>query len=99
MRAVVYLARLSSMKSTSQRSWQLQDAKNRFSEVVDEAARNGPQYVTRRGVEAAVVVSAADWARLSQRRSPLIDVLRKAPRIQGGLDVTRARDTGREVKL
>ena len=87
------------MSSTRLRSWQLQDAKNRLSEVVDEAARNGPQVITRRGVEAAVVVSAADWATLSRRRSPLIEVLRRAPRTPGGLDVSLSRDAGREVEL
>lgn len=87
------------MKATRSRSWQVQDAKNRFSEVIDEAIRTGPQVITRRGVEAAVVVSADDWAKLSRRRSPLIEVLRRAPRTPGGLDVSRARDTGREVEL
>lgn len=87
------------MSSTRPRSWQLQDAKNRLSEVVDEAVRSGPQVITRRGVEAVVVVSVADWARLSRRRSPLIELLRRAPRTPEGLDVSRARDTGRKVEL
>jgi prevent-host-death family protein len=87
------------MSKIQPRSWQLQDAKNRFSEVVDEAVRNGPQVITRRGVEAAVVVSAADWAKLARQRTPLIEILRRAPRIPGGLDVTRSRDTGRKVEL
>jgi prevent-host-death family protein len=87
------------MSKTQPRSWQLQDAKNRFSEVVDQAVRNGPQIITRRGVEAAVVVSAADWAKLARQRTPLIEILRRAPRVPGGLDVTRARDTGRKVEL
>ena len=87
------------MRSSKSRSWQLQEAKNRLSEVVDEAARNGPQIITRRGVEAAVVVSAADWSKMARRRPPLIELLRRAPRIPGGLDVTRARDTGRDVEL
>jgi PHD/YefM family antitoxin component YafN of YafNO toxin-antitoxin module len=52
----------------------------------------------RRGGEAVVVVSAADWARLSRRRSPLIEMLRRAPRTPGGLDVSLSRDTGREVE-
>ena len=99
MRDHLQLARLSSMSEKSARSWQLQDAKNRFSEVVDEALRSGPQFITRRGVEAAVVVSAADWAKLARRRTPLVEVLRRAPRVPGGLDVSRARDTGREVEL
>lgn len=80
------------------RSWQLQDAKNRLSEVVDEANRNGPQIITRRGTDAAVVVSTKEWARLT-RRQPLIETLRRAPRVAGGLDVSRATDTGRDVKL
>jgi antitoxin Phd len=93
------LARLSSMPKVQPHSWQLQDAKNRFSEVVDEAARSGPQIITRRGIDAAVVVSAADWAKLARRRSPLIEILRRAPRLPGGLDVTRSRDTGRKIEL
>jgi prevent-host-death family protein len=81
------------------RAWQLQDAKNRLSEVVDEAIRNGPQMITRRGTEAAYVVSAKDWARLARRPRPLIETLRRAPRIPGGLDVTRSTDTGRDIDL
>jgi prevent-host-death family protein len=87
------------MSRIQPRSWQLQEAKNRLSEVVDEAARNGPQVITRRGIDAAVVVSTADWARLARRRTPLIEILRRAPKVPGGLDVTRPRDTGRDVEL
>ena len=47
------------------RSWSIQDAKNRFSEVV-EAARRAPQTVTKHGKPAAVVVSADEFARLSK---------------------------------
>jgi len=79
--------------------WQLQDAKNRFSEVVDEAIRSGPQVITRHGEETAVVISFDEWRRLSHRRGRLIDVLRRAPKIPGGLDVRRASDTGRNVDL
>jgi antitoxin Phd len=87
------------MSKARPRTWQLQEAKNRLSEVVEEAARSGPQVITRRGIDAAVVVSAADWARLARRRTPLIEILRRAPKVPGGLDVTRARDTGRDVEL
>ena len=51
-------------EGATERSWTLQDAKNRFSAVV-EAARGGqPQLVTRRGTPAVVVVAAEDYARL-----------------------------------
>ena len=42
-------------------SWALQDAKGRFSEVVDRARRDGPQIVTRRGTEAVVIVAAEQF--------------------------------------
>lgn len=87
------------MSRARPKSWQLQDAKNRFSEVVDEARRSGPQFITRRGADAAVVVSSEDWAQLTRRRSSLIEVLRRAPRVPGGLDIARSTDTGREVDL
>ena len=51
-------------------SWQLQDAKARFSEFLDAALKKGPQVVTRRGVEAAVLVPMEEWRRL-QRESRL----------------------------
>lgn len=79
--------------------WQLQEAKNRLSEVVDEAVLTGPQIITRRGEETAVVVSFAEWTRLSRRGIRLIDVLRRAPRVRGGLEITRSTDPGRDLDL
>lgn len=86
------------MSASVQRRWQLQEAKNRLSEVVDEAQRSGPQIITRRGAETAVVVSFDQWQRLSGQHS-LIDVLRRAPRVPGGLDIERSSDTGRDIEL
>lgn len=48
-----------------ERVWQLQDAKNKFSELVERAAEGEPQVVTKRGKRAAVLVSAAEYARLT----------------------------------
>lgn len=47
-----------------ERIWQLQDAKNKFSELVERAADGEPQVVTKRGRRAAVLVSASEYARL-----------------------------------
>jgi prevent-host-death family protein len=47
-------------------SWQLQEAKARFSEFLDAALKKGPQVVTRRGVEAAVLVPMEEWRRLQR---------------------------------
>jgi len=53
-------------------SWQLQEAKARFSEVLDTAAKKGPQVITRRGVETAVIMSFTDWQKVSsaETKSP-----------------------------
>ena len=47
--------------------WQLQDAKNKFSEVVDKALKSGPQIITRRGIETAVIISIEDYQKLTNR--------------------------------
>ena len=56
-------------------SWQLQDAKARFSEFLDAALKKGPQVVTRRGVEAAVLVPMEEWRRLQRESRPNIKEL------------------------
>jgi antitoxin Phd len=56
-------------------SWQLQEAKARFSEFLDAALKEGPQLVTRRGVEAAVLVPIEEWRRLQRESRPNIKEL------------------------
>lgn len=51
-------------------TWKLQDAKARFSELLETALRKGPQMVTRRGVETAVIIPVAQWRRLQQEARP-----------------------------
>ena len=52
------------------KSWPVQDAKARFSEFLDACLTDGPQLVTRRGAEAAVLVPAAQWHRLHAASKP-----------------------------
>ena len=59
--------------------WQLQDAKNRFSEVVQRARKEGPQIVTLRGERAAVVLSAEAFDALTATRPSLVDHLLAGP--------------------
>lgn len=56
-------------------SWQLQDAKSRFSEFLNAALEEGPQVVTRRGVETAVLVPIEEWRRLQQSSRPTLKEL------------------------
>jgi prevent-host-death family protein len=80
--------------------WQLQDAKNKFSELVEEALAHGPQTVTKRGQEAVVVMSIQDYKRLSQSRGSVLAVFRKAAPLADGLDLSRDPDaTVRDIAL
>jgi antitoxin Phd len=64
--------------------WQLQDAKARFSEFLNAALRSGPQIVTRRGVEEAVLVPMDQWKRLERESRPDVKtvLLGPGPRIE-----------------
>ena len=57
------------------RTWQVQDAKARFSEFLDASLKHGPQVVTRRGVEAAVLVPVEAWRRLRKAARPTLKEL------------------------
>jgi antitoxin Phd len=77
--------------------WQLQDAKNRFSEVVNNALNNGPQIVTRRGIESVVIISVDDYRRMSRPKTDLISFFRKSPLFSIQMDFSRQKDQPREV--
>jgi antitoxin Phd len=64
--------------------WQVQDAKARFSEFLDATLKKGPQVVTRRGVETAVLVPIAEWRRLQKAARPSLKdlLLRAVPRFE-----------------
>lgn len=55
--------------------WQVQDAKARFSEMLERAIADGPQIVTKRGKEAAVLLSAEEWRSLEARARPSLKEL------------------------
>lgn len=66
------------------RQWQVQDAKARFSELLEASLKEGPQLVTRRGVEAAVLVPIREWRRLQQCARPTLKelLLAETPRAE-----------------
>ncbi len=61
------------------RTWQAQDAKARFSEFLEKALKEGPQLVTRRGVETAVLVPIEQWRKIEKRAQPTLKDLLLAP--------------------
>jgi antitoxin Phd len=79
--------------------WQLQEAKNRLSELVRKAREEGPQVITVHGEEAAVVVSAEQYRKLYRRKGSLVEFFRRSPLAGTDFTLTRSRDTGRKVEL
>lgn len=79
-------------------AWQLQTAKQHFSELVERARRDGPQVVTKHGKDAVVVVSAEEYRRLRSDEPSLLEFIRSAPDFDA-LDLNRAMDVGRDVEL
>ena len=61
------------------RTWQVQDAQARFSELLERSLAEGPQIVTKRGVETAVLVPIDEWRRLEKRARPNLKELLLAP--------------------
>ncbi len=61
------------------RSWQLQAAKARFSEVIKKAAKEGPQGITVHGEPSAVVISSEEYERLKHPRESFVKFMRRSP--------------------
>ncbi len=77
-------------------NWQLQVAKNRLSEVVEETLRDGPQIITRHGVPTVVVMSVADYRRLNAAQGGLSEFFQNSPLADVELDLSRDRSLPRE---
>jgi len=78
-------------------TWQLQDAKNRLSEVVKRAVNIGPQTITLRGKPAAVVVSYEQFKKAKKPKTSLTQFLAASPLHGVDLDLQREDDEGRDI--
>jgi prevent-host-death family protein len=84
------------------KEWQLQDAKARFSELFRLARAQGPQRVSKHGREAVVVLPAEEYARLTESRGRvgnLVQFFAASPLRGSGIDLGRPRDFGRAIDL
>jgi prevent-host-death family protein len=79
-------------------SWQLQDAKQQFSRLVERARTDGPQVVTRNGKEVAVVIGVEDYRRLRSDDGAFKRFLTEGPAFDA-LGIERASDATRTVEL
>jgi prevent-host-death family protein len=79
-------------------TWQVQDAKTRFSELIERARTEGPQTITRHGRERAVLLSIEDYRALAAHKPDFKAYLLGGPKVED-FPLDRDRDTGRAVEL
>ena len=72
-----------------QQVWQLQEAKNNFSQVVERALKHGPQVITRHGIEAVIVLSYQEYRRMLLSQNKLSEFFRESPLAGVAFDLKR----------
>ncbi len=83
----------------SNNTWQLQDAKNRFSKLVEKAKNSGPQIVTKHGEAAVVVLSISEYRKLLKPEQNLVRFFQDSPLSDADIDLERKKEFPREVSL
>ena len=78
------------------RTWQLQEAKNKLSKVVDDAISQGPQVITRHGVEVVIVIAYEQYRKMTASEQKLSDYFRNSPLVGEELDLTRDKSAIRD---
>ncbi len=76
--------------------WKLQDAKNKFSEVVEKALKD-PQIVTKHGKETVVIISFEEYKKLNKPKENLVDFFRNSPLNEINIEFERDKSYSREV--
>jgi prevent-host-death family protein len=80
-------------------TWTVAEAKAKFSEIIERAMSEGPQTITRKGRNAAVVVGAEEWQRKTKRAGNLAEFFAASPLRGSGLKVRRLKAQGRKISL
>lgn len=79
--------------------WQMQEAKQHFSEVVRLAWKEGPQEITYRGEENAWILSARDYHKLIKKRENVVEFFQNSPCKDIDLKIERRKDSPRDISL
>jgi antitoxin Phd len=74
--------------------WQIQDAKNKLSEVITRALSHGPQLITRHGEKAVVIVSYSEYERLRKSQGKISEFFKASP--LAGVNLTRDKSMPRK---
>ena len=80
-------------------TWQLQEAKNKFSNLVDKAHHSGPQFVTKHGKESVVIIAIEDYQKLNKPKFDLVTFLKKSPLSDINIDLARDKSPSRDIEL
>ncbi len=86
-------------EATHDQTWSVADAKARLSELLEHVINDGPQAITRRGEEIAVVVSIEEWQRKTKRSGSLAEFLAASPLRDSELEIDRVEIPARDAAL
>ncbi len=79
--------------------WQLQDAKNKFSNLVDKAQKYGPQVVTKHGRDAVVILSIEEYNKLVKPKINLVKFFQNSPLAKEDMVFERTKEKPRDMEL
>ncbi len=79
--------------------WQVQEAKNKFSSLIEKSIKEGPQIVCKRNKETVVIISVDDYRNLIGKQKNIIDFFQSSPLAEEGLVIDRNKDYPREIDL
>jgi len=80
-------------------TWQLQEAKNKFSKLVEKAQYEGPQIVTKHGKESVVVLSVEEYKKIVKPKSNLFQFIQASPLSKTLINIERDKSVARDIEL
>ena len=80
-------------------TWQLQEAKNKFSKLVEKAKCEGPQFVTKHGKESVVVLSVEEYRNIIKPKSNLLQFIQASPLSKTSINFDRDKSLTRDIEL
>jgi antitoxin Phd len=80
-------------------TWQLQEAKNKFSKLVEKAQNEGPQFITKHGKESVVVISVEEYKKIVKPKSDLFQFIQASPLSRTLIKIERDKSLARDIEL
>ena len=80
-------------------TWQLQEAKNKFSKLVERAQYEGPQFVTKHGKKTVVILSMEEYKKIVKPKSDLVQFIQTSPLSTTLINIERDKSLGRNIEL